>query len=84
MRTGGEICPHEFIPVAEESGLILQLGRWAMDRALHTLADWDRAAGEALPLYVGGQPVGHPGRPRQCRRDGRAKRSIRAASTATG
>ena len=49
----GEIEPHEFIPVAEESGLILELGRWAMDRALHRLAEWDRAAGEALPLYVG-------------------------------
>jgi len=49
----GQISPHEFIPVAEESGLILQLGRWAMDQALSTLAEWDRAAGEALPLYVG-------------------------------
>lgn len=48
----GEISPSEFIPVAEESGLILELGRWAMDKALHTLADWDRQAGEALPLYV--------------------------------
>jgi diguanylate cyclase (GGDEF)-like protein len=49
----GEISPAEFIPVAEESGLILQLGRWAMDRATHTLAEWDRTAGETLPLYVG-------------------------------
>jgi diguanylate cyclase (GGDEF)-like protein len=49
----GEISPTEFIPVAEESGLILQLGRWAMDKAAQTLAEWDRKAGEALPLYVG-------------------------------
>ena len=49
----GEISPTEFIPVAEESGLILQLGRWAMDRAVHTLADWDSEIGEPLPLYVG-------------------------------
>ena len=49
----GEISPTEFIPVAEESGLILQLGRWAMDKAAQTLAAWDREAGEALPLYVG-------------------------------
>ena len=48
----GEISPAEFIPVAEESGLILQLGRWAMDKAASTLAEWDRAAGEKLPLYV--------------------------------
>jgi diguanylate cyclase (GGDEF)-like protein len=49
----GEISPSEFIPVAEESGLILSLGRWAMDKAAHTLASWDKAAGETLPLHVG-------------------------------
>jgi EAL domain-containing protein (putative c-di-GMP-specific phosphodiesterase class I) len=49
----GEISPSEFIPVAEESGLILHLGRWAMDKAAHTLAEWDRKAGGPLPLYVG-------------------------------
>jgi diguanylate cyclase (GGDEF)-like protein len=49
----GEISPTEFIPVAEESGLILQLGRWAMDKAAQTLAEWDRQTGEKLPLYVG-------------------------------
>jgi diguanylate cyclase (GGDEF)-like protein len=49
----GEISPSEFIPVAEESGLILSLGRWAMDKAAHTLASWDKDAGELLPLHVG-------------------------------
>ena len=49
----GEISPSEFIPVAEESGLILTLGRWAMDRAAATLATWDRKIGEPLPVYVG-------------------------------
>ena len=49
----GEISPTEFIPVAEESGLILQLGRWAMDRAAATLAGWDKAAGERIGAYVG-------------------------------
>jgi diguanylate cyclase (GGDEF)-like protein len=49
----GEISPTEFIPVAEESGLILHLGRWAMDKATSTLAGWDAEAGETLPLYVG-------------------------------
>ena len=48
----GDISPTEFIPVAEESGLILALGRWAMDKATSTLAEWDRQAGEKLPLYV--------------------------------
>jgi diguanylate cyclase (GGDEF)-like protein len=48
----GEISPTEFIPVAEESGLILHLGRWAMDLAAQTLAGWDKQAGVALPIYV--------------------------------
>ncbi|WP_260483703.1 putative bifunctional diguanylate cyclase/phosphodiesterase [Sphingomicrobium flavum] len=49
----GPISPAEFIPVAEESGLIIELGRWALDKAAHTLAQWDRDAGVKLPLYVG-------------------------------
>jgi diguanylate cyclase (GGDEF)-like protein len=48
----GAISPSEFIPVAEESGLILQLGRWAMEKATETLAQWDRKVAEALPCYV--------------------------------
>jgi diguanylate cyclase (GGDEF)-like protein len=42
---GVDISPATFIHVAEESGLILPLGRWAMEAALKTLADWDRRAG---------------------------------------
>jgi diguanylate cyclase (GGDEF)-like protein len=37
--------PGKFIPVAEESGLIVPLGNWALNAALRTLADWDRAHG---------------------------------------
>ena len=48
----GEISPTEFIPVAEESGLILHLGRWAMDKAATTLAGWDEEAGQRLPFNV--------------------------------
>jgi len=39
--------------VAEDSGLIVPLGRWALDRALSTLKQWDGEAGRTLPLYVG-------------------------------
>jgi diguanylate cyclase (GGDEF)-like protein len=49
----GQISPTEFIPVAEESGLILALGRWALDSAARTLAEWDRKTGKRLPLTVG-------------------------------
>lgn len=48
----GEVHPTEFIPVAEESGLIVPLGRWALDAATRTLAGWDERAGATLPLSV--------------------------------
>lgn len=49
----GAISPCEFIPVAEESGLIVALGRWALNAASRTLTDWDEKVGKPLPLYVG-------------------------------
>ncbi len=52
QHNGEMIAPSEFIPVAEESGLIVQLGRWALDRAAQTLAEWDRLADEKLPLNM--------------------------------
>ncbi|THD37027.1 MAG: EAL domain-containing protein [Sphingomonas sp.] len=42
---GQEYSPNQFIPVAEESGLIVPLGRWALDEAAKTLRDWDVRAG---------------------------------------
>jgi diguanylate cyclase (GGDEF)-like protein/PAS domain S-box-containing protein len=36
----GEIPPSQFIPLAEESGLILEIGEWALREACHTLQRW--------------------------------------------
>ncbi|HWI85138.1 MAG TPA: EAL domain-containing protein [Sphingomonas sp.] len=48
----GQISPVEFISVAEESGLIVPLGRWALDATARTLGAWDRQAGGLLPLKL--------------------------------
>ncbi|MBX9796206.1 bifunctional diguanylate cyclase/phosphodiesterase [Sphingomonas sp.] len=42
---GAPMPPNDFIPVAEESGLIVPLGRWALREAAQTLARWDARAG---------------------------------------
>ncbi len=48
----GYISPVDFIPVAEESGLIVPLGRWALEEAANSVAAWDKAAGRELPVKV--------------------------------
>ena len=47
--TRGLVPPDEFIPVAEESDLILSLGRWTLKEAIRQLAEW-RRAGEVTSL----------------------------------
>ena len=40
--TRGRVRPDEFIPLAEETGLIHPLGLWVLDEACGQLADWRR------------------------------------------
>lgn len=44
----GDISPARFIPLAEECGLIADLGRWALMEACRQLAEW-RAQGLDVP-----------------------------------
>lgn len=39
----GPISPEEFIPVAEDSGLIVAIGTWVLHDACTAAADWNRA-----------------------------------------
>ncbi|WP_442802167.1 putative bifunctional diguanylate cyclase/phosphodiesterase [Sphingobium sp. CR2-8] len=48
----GHVPPVEFIAVAEESGLITPLGRWAAYEAAQALSRWDAKFGQPLPVGV--------------------------------
>lgn len=48
----GAVSPVEFIPVAEETGLILPIGEWVMRQACRDAQSWRRTLGQDLPVAV--------------------------------
>jgi len=50
--THGPMGPDRFIPVAEESGLIVPLGRWVLQQALRQAIAWDSSADASPRLTV--------------------------------
>jgi diguanylate cyclase (GGDEF)-like protein/PAS domain S-box-containing protein len=63
----GSVPPAEFVAIAEECGLIGQLGDWVMQHAIDQLADWARLA-DGLPVEtwrvavnVSPRQLGRPG-----------------------
>ncbi len=51
----GAVSPVDFIPVAEESGLIQAIGRWVIEQACTLQARW-QTEGHSLPLAVNVSP----------------------------
>ncbi len=52
----GLLGPVEFIDVAELSGLIVPLGRWVLEEACRTAADWQRLTDESKKVAVNVSP----------------------------
>jgi diguanylate cyclase (GGDEF)-like protein len=50
--TRGRISPLEFIPIAEETGLILPIGRWVLHQTLQQLRHWSDHFPEAADLHM--------------------------------
>jgi len=48
----GQVAPAEFIPIAEDSGLIVPLGRWALGEACRAFAKWRQTDPQHAPRMV--------------------------------
>ncbi|MGK7876857.1 MAG: EAL domain-containing protein [Xenococcaceae cyanobacterium] len=49
---GDFVSPKEFIPVAEETGLIIPLGQWILQEACRQMAFWHEQFPQNLPLKI--------------------------------
>ena len=50
--TRREVSPVDFVGLAEELGLGVEIGHWAIQAALRAAADWTGLAGRAIPVAV--------------------------------
>lgn len=48
----GLIMPGDFLPLAEETGLIVPIGTWALRQACHDFAAWQRTLGDGAPSNI--------------------------------
>ena len=48
----GIVAPDDFVPVAEDTGLIVPLGWWVMNRALGQIREWNEVNSKGPPLAM--------------------------------
>lgn len=51
-ETLGQVPPDEFIPIAEETGMILPIGHWVLSTALEQNAQWQSASVKPLTVSI--------------------------------
>ncbi|MFB2799992.1 putative bifunctional diguanylate cyclase/phosphodiesterase [Shewanella seohaensis] len=52
QKDGRLISPISFIPVAEETGIIIPIGRWVIEQSCRVLRDWQKKYNYAIPIAI--------------------------------
>ncbi|MBP6057040.1 MAG: EAL domain-containing protein [Nitrosomonas sp.] len=53
----GMISPHTFIPLAEESGLIVEIGEWVFEQSISLIHQWLNRFGYIIQVSVNKSPI---------------------------
>jgi len=54
---GTMVSPADFIPLAEETGLIIEIGEWVLSEALHEVENWRKHYDPVFQISVNKSPV---------------------------
>lgn len=52
LKTGEMLSPAVFIPIAEETGIIVPLGYWIIDQVFRQMKEWKLHTGVLLPVAI--------------------------------
>ena len=48
----GQVSPAEFVPIAEQSGIILPLGEWVFEQTLRHIVEWQKQGINVPPIAI--------------------------------